>query len=252
VQHLFVEYADGFQRYAAFLATDLASSVTFLDIFGRLYASLLVNHNHRPIQTGDATDVQILSNLLPYCHVVTTDKFMKEVVRALKLDERFGSQVFSGTVEDIGLLTRHIEALLAARPAANVPALSMLIVPDAQIKDQMLMFFRALMVGAQRWESRRDQWIELVNVNDGDYPVYQHAQSGLLLPSLSFFFEFDDEIASQGSDSISLAGQLRADVAVVVDSYHDLDDDFVEDVFKAVESGAPLVPEYGWRIIRKP
>jgi hypothetical protein len=108
------------------------------------------------------------------------------------------------------------------------------------------------MLGARRWESEPGEWIELVNVNDGDYPAYQHVRSGLLMPDPSFFFEFDDEIASQGRDATHLACQLRAEVgAVVVDSYHDLADDFLDHVFKAVEAGATSVPEYGWRIVRK-
>lgn len=253
VSHLFSERPDGLDKLRAFLETDLATLVTSMDLFSQLCASLLVHHNHRPIQTGDVTDMKILSNLLPYCHVLTTDKFMHEMARALKFPERFGVAMFAGTAEEVTALTGHLDGLLARHPPANVPALSLLIVPDAQIREHLWDFFRALMLGARRWESELHEWIELVNVNDGRYPVYQHVRSGLQLPDASFFFEFDDEISSGGRDVDQLARELHADVAVVVDSYHPLTehDDFLDHVFEAIESGAPSVPRYGWRIVRK-
>lgn len=251
VHHLFAEQPAGREKLAAFLETDLATSVVSMDLFSQLCASLLVHHNHRSIQTGDVTDMKIISNLLPYCNVLTTDKFMKEVTRALKLPERFGVPVFAGTVDDVTALTTHIKSLLATRPPANAPELSLLIVPDQAIKDNLWDFFRALMLGARRWESEVHEWIELVNVNDGGYPTYQHRRSGLPLPDASFFFEFDDEISSKGRDTEALARDLRADVVVIVDSYHRLPDDFLDDVFDAVQSGAATVPKYGWQIVRR-
>lgn len=250
VQHLFTDAPGGLEQYKAFLATDLAASVTALDLFTQLCASLLVRYNDREVQTGDMTDMKILSNLLPYSHVMTTDKFMKELVRVLKFDERFGTRVFSGTADDIAALTEYLTQLLNSHPAANIPTLSFLVVPDALIKEHLWDFFRGLMLGIGKWTSRMGGWIELVNVNDGGYPIYAH-QSGLPLPDPSFFFEFDDEIESEGRDLVDIARGLRADVAVVVDSYQALQGTFLSDVFAGVTSGAATVPRYGWRIVRK-
>ena len=250
VQHLFTDTPGGIETYKAFLATDLASSVPALDLFSQLCASLLVRYNDREVQTGDMTDMKILSNLLPYCHIMTTDKFMKELVRVLKFDERFGVRVFSGTTDDIAALTKYLTQLLPSYPAANVPVLSLLVVPDAQIIEHLWDFFRALMLGVGKWTSKMRGWIEIVNVNDGGYPIYAH-KSGLPLPDPSFFFEFDDEVTSDGRDAVDLARDLRADVTVVVDSYHPLQRSFLDIVFAAVNSGAASVPQYGWRIVRK-
>jgi hypothetical protein len=250
VQHLFTTGPGGLEQYKAFLATDLATSVPALDLFSQLCASLLIRYNDREVQSGDVTDMKILSNLLPYCHVMTTDKFMKELVRILKFDERFGTRVFSGTADDIAALTVHLTQLLASHPAANVPKLSLLVVPDPRIKEHLWRFFRALMLGVGEWTSDGGGLIELVNVNDGGYPTYAH-QSGLPLPDPSFLFEFDDEITSEGRDPVELAHELRADVAVIVDSYHALQANFLDTVFAAVESGAASVQKYGWRIVRK-
>src|SRR5207253_3170129 len=125
----------------------------------------------------------------------------------LKFDERFGTRVFSGTADDIVALTEHLTQLLASHLPANVPKLSLLVVPDEQIKKHLWEFFRALMLGVGKWTSKTGEWIELVNVNDGGYPIYAH-HSGLPLPDPSFFFEFDDEIASEGRNLVDLARAL--------------------------------------------
>jgi hypothetical protein len=250
VQHLFMTGPGWLEQYKALLATDLATSVTALDLFSQLCASLLIRYNDRRVQSGDVTDMKIISNLLPYCHVMTTDKFMKELVRILKFDERFGARVFSGTADDIAALNGHLTHLLASHPPANVPDLSLLVVPDGKIKEHLWDFFRALKHTVGRWTSKMGGWIELVNVNDGGYPIYAH-QSGLPLPDPSFFFEFDDEITSEGRDVIELARGLRADVTVIVDSYQALPDSLLNSVFAAVREGAETVPRYGWRIVRK-
>jgi hypothetical protein len=251
VQHLFAERAGGRELLAEFLTTDLATAVVSMDLFTQLCASLLVHDNHRPIQTGDVTDMKILSNLLPYCHVLTTDKFMKEKARVLKLPERFGVSIFAGTVEDVTALTEHIRSLLSAWPAASAPKLSLLVLPDDAIKENLWNFFQRLMLGARRWESQTQEWIELVNVNDGGHPTYEHRSSGLPLPDASFFFEFDDEISSKGRSPRELADTLRGSVVVVVDSYHQLSDDFLEEVVAAVASDSTAVTKYGWPIVRK-
>jgi hypothetical protein len=89
VNHLFAQQPAGRQKLGEFLKTDLATSVISMDLFTQLCSSLLVHHNHRPIQTGDVTDMKILSTLLPYCHVMTTDKFMKEMATQQISGNRF-------------------------------------------------------------------------------------------------------------------------------------------------------------------
>jgi hypothetical protein len=70
-------------------------------------------------------------------------------------------------------------------------------------------------------------------------------------PDPSVLFELDDEITSEGRDPVELAHELRADVAVIVDSYHALQANFLDTVFASVGSGAASVQQYGWRIVRK-
>jgi hypothetical protein len=127
----------------------------------------------------------------------------------------------------------------------------LLVVPDEAIKDDLWEFFRVLMLGARQWEGRTQEWIELVNVNDGGYPTYQDRRSGLPLPGVSFFFEFDDEISSKGRDAVALASTLRGGAVVIVNSHQRLSKDFLEVVISAVESDAAAVPKYEWPIVRK-
>jgi hypothetical protein len=248
VAHLFGDVENGAERYRDFLATDLVSTVISMDLFAQFCASLLIRYNQREVQTGDITDMKILSNLLPYCHVVTTDKFMKELTRLLKFGERFGVKIFSGQADDIDALTEHLKQLMAERAPADIPALGRLIVPDEQMKEHLWEFFRAMHFAVRA----ASVWVEVVNVNDGGCPIYAHARSGLRMPDPSFFFEFDREIKSAGRSVDEITGSLRADDVVVIDSYHrHLPRDLTRELFAAVTSGVETVPKYGWRIIRK-
>jgi hypothetical protein len=55
----------------------------------------------RKVQKGDFYDVPILATVLPYCDIVTTDSFMKEIiVKILHFDDKYKAMIFSATKED--------------------------------------------------------------------------------------------------------------------------------------------------------
>lgn len=164
VLHLFRDRPDGANEYREFLASDLTRTMVSMDMFTRLCSSLLTHHNHRTVKPSDLTDMKMLSTLLPYCHVITTDKFMKELASGLDLDERFGVKLFSGKASEIAALVAHIEDRLANTAAANVPILSLLVVPDEGIKERMWEFFKRIASLARQWEGRHGEWIELAPI----------------------------------------------------------------------------------------
>lgn len=74
-------------------------NIPFIDIFGSIYAVIAMHYPK--IQTGHLYDVPILATALPYCDVVTTDKFMKEIlVKILHLDDKYKAKIFSPTKAD--------------------------------------------------------------------------------------------------------------------------------------------------------
>ncbi len=55
----------------------------------------------RKIRESDLYDVPILSSVLPYCDVVTTDSFMKEIlVKRLHFDTKYDVKIFSASQKD--------------------------------------------------------------------------------------------------------------------------------------------------------
>jgi hypothetical protein len=103
----------GLRDFISFLESPWPAHVPFVDLYCSLArASALEGAAGRPDRASDEADRCIVSALLPYCALVTTDRFVKHVVTTeLHLDMRYGCQVFSGRVEDVQLLAELVKAL---------------------------------------------------------------------------------------------------------------------------------------------
>ena len=78
-----------------FASSSQFRDVPAIDIAARLNAAILT-HVTREVKDSDAVDIDILSTYVPYVDVFCTDTFMAEQLRALKLDHKYGVDVFSG------------------------------------------------------------------------------------------------------------------------------------------------------------
>lgn len=68
----------------------------------------------RKTRESDLYDVPILSSVLPYCDVITTDSFMKEIlVKRLRFDTRYDVKIFSASQRDRSALHELIRKLAA-------------------------------------------------------------------------------------------------------------------------------------------
>ena len=85
-----------------FAYSDELFGVPFVDIFGSIWAAIALSYiQGREVSKSDNNDVGILSTALIYCDVVTTDKYMKELlVNTLSFDEKYKCQIFSASIED--------------------------------------------------------------------------------------------------------------------------------------------------------
>ena len=105
----------GFRELIEFLQSPWLAHIPFVD----LYCSVARAAAHqgttgRPDEPGDEADRCIVSTLLPYCSLLTTDRFVKHLITTeLDLAAQYGCQVFSGKVEDVRLLTEVIRMLPA-------------------------------------------------------------------------------------------------------------------------------------------
>lgn len=86
---------------ADFLESDELLNSPYIDIFCSIHAALIKHYPNRKNKQGDFYDIQIVATVLPYCDIVTTDIFMKEIlVNILHFDEKYKAKIFSASKAD--------------------------------------------------------------------------------------------------------------------------------------------------------
>ncbi len=86
-----------------FAESDKLLNSPFIDINGSIWAVIgqcFINQG-RELDKGDFYDVPILASVLPYCDIVTTDSFMKEIlVNKLHFDKNYNCKILSPSETD--------------------------------------------------------------------------------------------------------------------------------------------------------
>lgn len=84
-----------------FLQSNELLNAPFVDIFATIYAVIDTYYPARKPQQGDFYDMAIMATALPFCDIVTTDKFLKEVLsNILRFDDKYKARVFSASEAD--------------------------------------------------------------------------------------------------------------------------------------------------------
>jgi hypothetical protein len=85
-----------------FLFSNELFDIPFVDISSSIWAVIAELSIHgRKSQIGDFYDVPILSVALPYCNIITTDKFMKEIlINKLHFNDKYNVRIFSAIETD--------------------------------------------------------------------------------------------------------------------------------------------------------
>lgn len=115
----FVELYKKFHRLTSigitdfsFFCSDELFNIPFIDIFCSLNAAYNFYHHRRKPHGSDLPDYAILATVIPYCDVVTTDKFMKELlVNILHFDKKYECQIFSASEEDRQALQEFVKKI---------------------------------------------------------------------------------------------------------------------------------------------
>jgi len=83
-------------NFTKFLKSDELLNTPFIDIFCSISTASAVYFPNRRQTGGDLYDAVTLATVMPYCDIVTTDKFMKYIsVTLLPLDKKYKCEVFS-------------------------------------------------------------------------------------------------------------------------------------------------------------
>jgi hypothetical protein len=86
---------------ANFLASEELRNIPYIDIFSSIEAAIALHYPTRKCKGSDSYDIPILATVLPYCDIVTTDSFMKEiVVKTLRFDDKYKAKIFSAKKAD--------------------------------------------------------------------------------------------------------------------------------------------------------
>lgn len=77
-------------------------NIPYVNIYSSIWAAIAEYYRlGREPQQGDFYDAAILSLVLPYCDIVTTDKFMKEIlIKKLQFDKKYNTHILSATKKD--------------------------------------------------------------------------------------------------------------------------------------------------------
>lgn len=77
-------------------------NIPFVNIYSSIWAAIAEYYRQgREPQQGDFHDAAIVSLVLPYCDIVATDRFMKEIlIKKLHFDKEYKTRIFSATKSD--------------------------------------------------------------------------------------------------------------------------------------------------------
>jgi hypothetical protein len=82
------------------------------EIERRLRAAIAAELPERHARRGDPADLRAMAVALPRCALITCDAFMADVVRRVRLDRRYGCELFTGRRADVDRLRARLLDLL--------------------------------------------------------------------------------------------------------------------------------------------
>ncbi len=111
------------EKMTAFLRSKQMLNAPFVDIYSSLRAGMVVWGEGRKLKGSDLNDVLIAASVLPYCDVFATDGHVKQLILALKLQERYEVTVFGSRKADVLALTSLVRDLPGAEGLPSPPVL---------------------------------------------------------------------------------------------------------------------------------
>ncbi|UCC78997.1 MAG: hypothetical protein JSW64_12065 [Candidatus Zixiibacteriota bacterium] len=235
------------QKIFEFSKSEYFKNIPVVRIYCQMWSKILVHYSNRKVQTGDDTDIEILSAYLPCIDVIATDSFMGQIVKVLKLDSEFSTQVFTANIKGLEELESFlIEFLKHAKPV-NKPIVTVFIWADKKIKENSFRYFHTLGQQVKGIEALNGVWIELYAFNDGDMPEYYDPRIKANWP----FYGLQDVSVIRIEPSISRLEILeickeksRSDKFVLIDSYQKLPDNFIKTLVNSCRSRKQKILKY--------
>lgn len=234
------------EKIKSFAVSDNFKGIPLVDIGSKLWARILTAHGNRKVQSGDSTDVEMISSYLPYVDVMAIDDFMANNVKALKLDKDYGTTIFTAKGNGLRKFIDFISNYLDNNPPVNVPDATLFVISDRKIKEDSFEFFRKLGSLCSRY------YADVYAFDDGKMPKYQHKDSGIIMPftGLQEVHHIDIKPATSREDIVAICKEkCRSEKFVIIDSHRDLPDNFIKTLIEYCEKGKDLI--LGYNIYKK-
>jgi len=224
-----------------FAGSENFKGIPLVEIGSKLWARILTAHGNRKVQSGDATDVEVISSYLPYVDVMAIDGFMANNVKELKLDEKYKTTIFTAKGDGLRKFIDFIKNYLDNNPPVNVPDATIFVLSDDKIKDVSFEFFRKLGSLCSRY------YTDVYAFDDGNMPKYQHKDSKIIMPfsGLQEVHHIDIKPSTSTEETVAICKRkCRSEKFVIIDSYRDLPDNFIKTFIEYCEKGKNMILGY--------
>ncbi len=91
----------------SFLKSDYYKLIPYEYISSHIFSKILTSE--RKIKSGDFSDIENLSSVIPYCDYVLTDGPMKKIIQSLNIDKKYDTEMYC--LKDLNLLCNKLEEL---------------------------------------------------------------------------------------------------------------------------------------------
>jgi hypothetical protein len=230
-KHLMHSFNNDKEKISEFIMSDMFSRIPCINIEAKLMAYLLTKFRDRVIKGSDYTDIDIISTYLPYIDVLATDGFIAERITELGIASDYNIDLFDARTSKLHLFINYLEKYMQSSRPANVPSISIFVLPDPTIKEKSIELFRSLGTSSTENINGKDEWADIYGFDDGDMPKYRLERGPKI--DLPFYglqeihvirikphLSFDEIIAICREKS-------RSNKFLIIDKYSELSNNFV-------------------------
>ena len=228
LMHLFNGNKEGISD---FIRSETFSNIPVINIYAKLWSSLLTRFKNRVIKRSDPTDIDIVSTYLPYIDVFATDAFIADRISECGIASENNIDLFDARTEKLNLFINYLQKFIESSLPVNVPAISIFVLPDQTIKENSFKLFYSLGTSSTAHIDGKDEWANIYGFDDGNMPKYRLKQG----PQIDVpFYGLQDVHVIKIEPHLSLdeiitlcRKESRSSKFIIIDKYSELSKDFV-------------------------
>lgn len=172
--HLFNRNKKGMEE---FIQSEMFSNIPVISIYAKLWSSLLTQFKRRAIKGSDPTDIDVVSIYLPYVDVFATDAFIADRISECGIASEYNTDLFDARTKKLNLFINYLQKFIESSLPANIPAISIFVLPDQTIKENSFKLFYTLGTSSTGHIDGKNEWADIYGFDDGNMPKYHLKQT---------------------------------------------------------------------------